>query len=200
MGDFKIAYRNIKRRAFSASLTIIGVMVGIAFFLYVLYIILGFGQTMAANQTANLTGVTEEAGLEPYHIVQMIVILSVATVGVTSTMFMSVTQRTREIGIMKALGFSSKSVLKIFMVESLMLGAIGGVFGSLVGFVLIWLRNFTVLPENIQATGSAIISLFGWPLLPIGMILAILLAGIAGFVPSKRGADMDPEEALYYEW
>jgi ABC-type antimicrobial peptide transport system permease subunit len=200
MGDFKIAYRNIRRRAFSSSLTIIGVMVGIAFFLYVVYIILGFGETIAVNATANLTAGEEEAGLEPYHIVQMIVILSVATVGVTSTMFMSVTQRTREIGIMKALGFSSQSVLRIFLMESLLLGAIGGVVGCLVGFALIWGRNFVVLPENLQALGSEVVSSFAWPLLPIGMILAIILAGVAGFIPSKRGAAMDPEEALFYEW
>ncbi|MBU7004147.1 MAG: FtsX-like permease family protein [Theionarchaea archaeon] len=197
MGDFKIAYRNIRRRAFSASLTIIGIMVGIAFFLYVLYIIIGFGETVAANVT-NAT--VEDAGLEPYHIVQMVVILAVATVGVTSTMFMSVTQRTREIGIMKALGFSSNSVLRIFMIESLLLGALGGLVGAIVGFVLIWIRNFTVLPENLQVAGSTIISSFLWPLLPVGMVLAIILAGLAGFVPSKRGSSMDPEVALYYEW
>jgi putative ABC transport system permease protein len=197
MGDLKIAYRNIRRRAFSASLTIIGIMVGIAFFLYVLYIILGFGETVAANIT-NAT--IEETGIEPYHIVQMVVILAVATVGVTSTMFMSVTQRTREIGIMKALGFSSSSVLRIFMTESLLLGALGGLVGAIVGFVLIWFRNFTVLPENLQVAGSTIINSFMWPLVPIGMILAIILAGLAGFVPSKRGSGMDPEVALYYEW
>jgi ABC-type lipoprotein release transport system permease subunit len=198
MGDFTIAYRNIKRRAFSSSLTIVGIMVGIAFFLYVVYIILGFGETIAANAT-NATA-AEEVGLEPYHIVQMVVILSVATVGVTSTMFMSITQRTREIGIMKALGFSSGSVLRIFMTESLLLGAVGGVVGCIVGFVLIWFRNFAILPENLQVVGSTIISSFIWPLMPIGIILAIVLAGLAGFVPSKRGASMDPEEALYYEW
>ncbi len=197
MGDFTIAYRNIKRRAFSSSLTIIGIMVGIAFFLYVVYIILGFGETIAANVT-NATA--EEVGLEPYHIVQMVVILSVATVGVTSTMFMSITQRTREIGIMKALGFSSGSVLRIFMTESLLLGAVGGVVGCVVGFLLIWFRNFAILPENLQVAESTIVSSFLWPLVPIGIILAVVLAALAGFVPSKRGADMDPEEALYYEW
>ncbi len=200
MGDFKIAYRNIRRRAFSSSLTIIGIMVGIAFFIYVVYIILGFGETIAANETNATVPGGEDVGLEPYHIVQMVVILSVATVGVTSTMFMSVTQRTREIGIMKALGFSSGSVLKIFMVESLLLGAIGGVVGSIVGFVLVWFRNFAILPENLQMTGSSMISSLFWPLMPIGMVLAIILASLAGFVPSKRGADMDPEVALYYEW
>ncbi len=200
MGDLKIAYRNIKRRAFSASLTIIGVMVGIAFFLYVAYIIMGFGGTMAANATTNQTAGAEEAGLQPYHILQMVVILSVATVGVTSTMFMSVTQRTREIGIMKALGFSSRSVLNIFMVESLLLGAIGGVIGCLAGFVLTWFRNAYILPENMQVAGSALISNFAWPLVPLGILLAVVLAGIAGFVPSRRGANMDPEVALYYEW
>jgi putative ABC transport system permease protein len=130
----------------------------------------------------------------------MVVILAVATVGVTSTMFMSVTQRTREIGIMKALGFSSNSVLRIFMTESLLLGALGGLVGAIVGFVLIWLRNFTVLPENLQVAGSTIINSFLWPLLPVGMVLAVILAGLAGFVPSKRGSSMDPEVALYYEW
>jgi ABC-type antimicrobial peptide transport system permease subunit len=198
MGDLTIAYRNIRRRAFSSSLTIIGIMVGIAFFLYVVYIILGFGETIAANAT-NATA-AEEVGLEPYHVVQMVVILAVATVGVTSTMFMSITQRTREIGIMKALGFSSGSVLRIFMTESLLLGAVGGIVGCIVGFVLIWFRNFAILPDNLQVAGSTIFSSFLWPLMPIGIILAVVLAGLAGFVPSKRGAAMDPEEALYYEW
>jgi ABC-type lipoprotein release transport system permease subunit len=198
MGDLTIAYRNIRRRAFSSSLTIIGIMVGIAFFLYVVYIILGFGETIAANAT-NATA-AEEVGLEPYHVVQMVVILAVATVGVTSTMFMSITQRTREIGIMKALGFSSGSVLRIFMTESLLLGAVGGIVGCIVGFVLIWFRNFAILPDNLQVAGSTIFSSFLWPLVPIGIILAVVLAGLAGFVPSKRGAAMDPEEALYYEW
>ena len=197
MGDLTIAFRNIRTRALSSTLTIIGIMVGIACFLYVAYIIMGFGETIAANAT-NLT--EEEAGLEPYHIVQLVVILSVATVGVTSTMFMSITQRTREIGLMKALGFSSGSVLKIFMTESLLLGAIGGIVGSLVGFVLIWFRNFFILTENLQVVGSTIFSSFVWPLLPIAVILAIILAGLAGFVPSRRGANMDPEVALYYEW
>jgi len=200
MGDFKIAYRNIKRRALSASLTIIGIVVGISFFLYVLYIIMGFGATVTANATANLSAAAEETGVQPYHVVQMIVILSVATVGVTSTMFMSVTQRTREIGIMKALGFSSQSVMKIFMVESLLLGALGGVLGSITGLVLIMFRNFYILPENIRVASSTIISSFTWPLLPLGIVLAVVLAAVAGFVPSRRGAAMDPEEALYYEW
>ncbi len=200
MGDFKIAYRNIKRRAFSASLTIIGIMVGVAFFLYVMYIIMGFGGTYSGNATANLTDLAEEAGLEPYHIVQMVVILSVATVGVTSTMFMSVTQRTREIGIMKALGFSGSSVMKIFLTESLLLGTLGGIVGSFVGLLLIWFRNVFLLPENLRAATSSIVASFAWPLIPLGIVLAVLLAGLAGFVPSRRAAGMDPEEALYYEW
>jgi len=200
MGDFTIAYRNIRRRAFSSSLTIVGVVVGIAFFLYVFYIIAGLGETVAANETTNQTTGTEKAGLEPYHIVQMIVILSVATVGVTSTMFMSVTQRTREIGIMKALGFSGSSVLKIFLTESLLLGAIGGLVGSLLGLVLVWGRNSFVLTENLRVASSKVIASFAWPMLPLGLVLAIVLAAIAGFVPSKRAASMDPEVALYYEW
>ncbi len=200
MGDLKIAYRNIKRRAFSASLTIIGIIVGIAFFVYVFYVILQFGGTISANTTANLTVAQEEAGLRPYHVVQMVIILVVATVGITSTMFMSVTQRTREIGIMKALGFSGSSVMRIFLIESLLLGAIGGALGTVVGFVLVWFRNFYVLPENIRVAGSAVVGTFLWPLLPTGIILAVILAGLAGLVPSRRAAAMDPEEALYYEW
>ena len=200
MGDLKIAYRNIKRRAFSASLTIIGIVVGIAFFSYVFYVILQFGGTITANATANLSAAQERVGLRPYHVIQMIIILVVATVGITSTMFMSVTQRTREIGIMKALGFSGSSVMKIFLVESLLLGAIGGVLGTVVGFALVWFRNFYVLPENIRVAGSAVAGTFLWPLLPTGIILAVVLAGLAGLVPSRRAAAMDPEEALYYEW
>jgi putative ABC transport system permease protein len=86
------------------------------------------------------------------------------------------------------------------MMESLMLGALGGIVGSVIGLALVWFRNFAILPENLQVESSTILSSFLWPLVPIAILLAIVLAGIAGFIPSRRGATMDPEEALYYEW
>ncbi|MBS7628855.1 FtsX-like permease family protein, partial [Candidatus Bathyarchaeota archaeon] len=68
-----------------------------------------------------------------------VVTLFVAAVGITNTMFVSVMERTREIGILKALGYSPKQILSLFLSEAALTGILGSIFGTMLGVVLSYL-------------------------------------------------------------
>lgn len=121
--------------------------------------------------------------------------LLVAAFGIMNTMLMSVLERTREIGIMKAIGATNHRILSLFLIESSLVGLIGGGLGILLGYGL---------SIGLSATS---ISFFGLnlsiqlnPALIFGMLaFATLVGAIAGTYPARRAAKMDPVEALRYE-
>jgi putative ABC transport system permease protein len=114
-------------------------------------------------------------------------------VGMLNTMLMSVLERTREIGVLRALGWRRRYVLGMILQESLVLGAVGGVGGIAVGFGL----------------GKLLALIPGWfgamtpiytPLLFVQAIAVALLAGaVGGIYPAWRATRMRPVEALRYE-
>ncbi len=121
--------------------------------------------------------------------------LIVAGVGITNTMFMSVMERTREIGIMKAIGANSRKVMEIFLVESALLGLIGGAVGCIVGVLLsavISVASVYYLPVTIK------LSIPIWLLL-FGLGFSVLVGILAGVWPARRAAKMNPVDALRYE-
>ncbi|MBI5803746.1 ABC transporter permease [Candidatus Pacearchaeota archaeon] len=122
-----------------------------------------------------------------------LIALLVGGIGIANTMFTSVLERTREIGVMKAIGAENKNILSIFLVESAILGLIGGIVGACIGLALALgvsqIAN-TALNNNIFAvTPSA-------PLL-IGSVSFSLLIGIlSGLVPALQASKLNPVEAL----
>jgi putative ABC transport system permease protein len=119
--------------------------------------------------------------------------LIVGILGIANTMAMSVFERTREIGILRALGWKSWSVLLLIQVEAVVLGLVGGVIGIGVG----WggLRLLSTLPQ----TGS-IVSASVSPLhLLEGLGIAMLSGLAAGAIPAWRGAHLSPVEALHHD-
>lgn len=117
------------------------------------------------------------------------VALMVGGIGVMAIMMVSVTARTREIGVRKALGATRRDILLQFLIEAATLTGIGGVLGILVG--LMAGRGVTAL-MNIEAKTPV-----GLTLLAVAVSVAIGL--IFGVIPARRAARMDPVEALRYE-
>ncbi|MBN2090748.1 ABC transporter permease [candidate division KSB1 bacterium] len=118
-----------------------------------------------------------------------VVSLIVGGIGIMNIMLVSVTERTREIGIRLAVGARSSDVLTQFLSESIVLSLIGGILGILLAFVVTWvMRKFTTFTPQIY---------------PAIVFLAFSFAGIVGiffgFYPARKAAMMNPIEALRYE-
>lgn len=114
--------------------------------------------------------------------------LFVGGIGVMNIMFVSVTERTREIGIRKAIGAKKRTILSQFLFESSTICLIGGFIGLLLSFGAAKLINELVLPASVSL-----------PIAFIAMLVSILVGMISGLIPALRAAKLNPIEALRYE-
>ena len=112
-----------------------------------------------------------------------------AAIGLMNIMLVSVTERTREIGIRKAMGATKRLIRNQFLVESIVIGQLGGFLGIILG----------ILVGNIISLliGSAFIVPWLWIL--TGVVLCLLVALLSGIIPARKAANLDPIESLRYE-
>lgn len=121
--------------------------------------------------------------------------LLVGAVNIMNTMYTSVTQRTREIGVMKAIGASQKQIMTLFLLESGIIGMIGGILGVLVGVSL----SSGAAYAATQAVNIQISPYLGPELLIGATVFSFTVGILSGVLPARRAAKLPPAEALRYE-
>jgi putative ABC transport system permease protein len=122
-----------------------------------------------------------------------ILALFVGGLGMLNTMLMSVLERTREIGVLRALGWRRRRVLAMILRESLLLGTVGGICGIILGLAL---GRLIGLAEGMWGS----LELSYTPGIFAQAVLVALIAGVAGgLYPAWRATRMRPVEALRYE-
>jgi putative ABC transport system permease protein len=120
--------------------------------------------------------------------------LLVGGIGIMNIMLVSVTERTREIGLRKALGARKRDILFQFLVESSMLSLIGGIVGILFG----WLIAF-VVGKIAAATGNNFTPIVGLNAIALATLFSAAVGLFFGIYPANRAASLQPVEALRYE-
>lgn len=127
--------------------------------------------------------------------------LLVASFGIANTMIMSILERTREIGIMKAIGAEDREIKFIFFVEAGVIGLTGGIVGSLLAWGIDAVANRLAYRFILQPQGASYVDFFSLPpYLWLGAILfAVLVSVIAALYPAARAARIDPVKALRHD-
>ncbi|MBN1407630.1 MAG: ABC transporter permease [Calditrichaceae bacterium] len=114
--------------------------------------------------------------------------LFVGGIGVMNIMFVSVTERTKEIGIRKAIGARKKVILTQFLFESSIICLIGGIIGVIISFGVAELIDKMVMPASISL-----------PIVFVALMIGILTGVVSGFIPALRASRLNPIDALRYE-
>jgi len=112
-----------------------------------------------------------------------------AAIGLMNIMLVSVTERTREIGIRKAIGATKRLIRNQFLVEAIVIGQIGGFLGIILGILIGNILSLII--------GSAFI--IPWLWIATGVLLCLAVALISGIFPAQKAANLDPIESLRYE-
>lgn len=112
-----------------------------------------------------------------------------AAVGLMNIMLVSVTERTREIGVRKAIGAKAVTVKQQFLVEAVVIGQLGGFLGIILG----------ILMGNVVSMLIGISFIIPWMWIILGVVLCFFVGIISGYYPAQKAARLDPIESLRYE-
>ncbi len=128
-------------------------------------------------------------------------IVFVAALNIIATLILMVMEKTRDIGILKAMGTTSRSIRKIFFLQGAMIGVIGTAVGTVLGLIWCWLANTFELikvPQEIY-----VIAFVPFRIKPLDLLMIIgvtlLISLLSTLFPSHRASKVDPVEALKYE-
>jgi len=135
---------------------------------------------------------TMTAGIKVGAFIIGIIALVVAGIGIMNIMLVSVTERTREIGIRKSLGAKPRDILRQFLLEAVVLCNVGGVIGVLIGFLF----GNVLVKAGMSSSFEAVVPV-EWAV--VGLLFCTAVGVLFGLLPAARAARLDPIEALRYE-
>lgn len=122
-----------------------------------------------------------------------LVSLFVGSVGITNTMYTSVLERRKEIGIMKAIGAKNSDIFQLFLIESGLLGFIGGVIGVIIGITL---AKSVEIISTIALGKSFLIAHLSWELILGALLFAFLLGSLVGSLPARSASKLQAVDTL----
>ncbi|MCD6464105.1 ABC transporter permease [Candidatus Woesearchaeota archaeon] len=122
--------------------------------------------------------------------------LLVGGIGIMNTMYMAVLERTKEIGVMKAIGAKDSHILTIFLAESGLLGAVGGLIGVVIGLSIS--KSVEVIVKAVTGT-QWIVAYVSWWLILFAIAFSFIVGVISGLLPARQAAMLNPADALRYE-
>ncbi|HWN08559.1 MAG TPA: FtsX-like permease family protein [Pyrinomonadaceae bacterium] len=127
--------------------------------------------------------------------------LLVASFGIANTMIMSILERTREIGIMKAIGAEDREIKLIFFVEAAVIGVTGGVLGTLAAWCVDGIANRLAYRFVLKPQGASFVDFFSLPpwLSASAILFAVVISILAALYPAARAARIDPVRALRHD-
>ena len=129
-----------------------------------------------------------------------LIALFVAGIGMFNTLTISLLERTREIGIMRVLGATAEDVRKIFLIEAILMGFLGGLAGLAGSLIISTLGNVIVSGLAVKLGGEAT-NPFYTPWYFIGLVIGVsfIIGLVTGFYPARRAGKLNPLDALRYE-
>ena len=120
--------------------------------------------------------------------------LIVGGVGIMTTTYTSVIERTKQIGLMKAIGAKNYNILLIFIIEAGLLGVVGGVIGVLIGLGMSKGVEIIAAENGIEILKAYM----GWDLILGALLFSFIIGCVSGFLPARRASKMNPVDALRY--
>lgn len=137
-----------------------------------------------------LSGLTGQSASS--YMIQVFVLLAVL-LGISSVLAISVVQKSRQLGILKAMGIKDKTASQIFLFQGLLLGIIGGILGTLLGIGLMY--GFSTFVKN--PDGSALVPFYlDLKFVGLSILIAIVASTIAAFIPAKKSSKLNPIEVI----
>ena len=118
--------------------------------------------------------------------------------GVMNTMFAAISQRVRDIGMLRLLGFSRWRILVSFLVESLLIALLGGLVGCLIGYLFNGFRVTSIVSSGNGPAGKAVVFriIVDWGVLGIGLMLSMMMGLVGGLIPALSAMRLKPLESL----